>query len=246
MTAVLNREREIIVAADAGAVAETAANRLTDRIAHTKGTAAICLAGGATPKRLYSLLGSEPYRTALPWGRIHWFIGDERLVPADDPLNNFGMARRSLLDHVPAPPDNLHPVATSVGKAGLAADLYEAELKRFYGAERLEPARPLFDLVLMGLGADGHTASLYPQASALDEKERWVVGVEKPEYEPLVPRVTLTLPALASTREMLFLVTGENKRTILARVLAGEDLPASRAYSNGNLVWLVDRAAAPE
>jgi 6-phosphogluconolactonase len=104
----------------------------------------------------------------------------------------------------------------------------------------------LFDLVLMGLGSDGHTASLFPHSPALDEQARWVVGVAKAGMEPFVPRVTLTFPALASTREMLFLVDGAEKREILGRVLSGEDLPAHRAYSNGDLIWLVDRAAAPE
>jgi len=99
--------------------------------------------------------------------------------------------------------------------------------------------------VLMGVGPDGHTASLFPHSPALQEKERWVVGVEQAGCEPYVPRVTLTFPALASTREMLFLVSGEEKRDMLARVLSGEDLPAHHAYSHGELVWLVDRAAAP-
>jgi 6-phosphogluconolactonase len=127
-----------------------------------------------------------------------------------------------------------------------AARCYEAELARFYGTDQLDPTRPLFDLVLLGLGLDGHTASLFPRAAALNESERWVVSVESPGLEPLVPRVTLTFPTLASTREMLFLVSGEDKKQILTRLLAGEDLPASRAHSNGDLVWLVDRAAAPE
>jgi 6-phosphogluconolactonase len=106
--------------------------------------------------------------------------------------------------------------------------------------------RPLFDLVLMGLAPDGHTASLFPNAPALAEQERWVVGVNEAGLHPFVPRVTLTFPALASTREMLFLVSGADKRDILARVLSGEDVPATHARSDGDLVWLVDRAAAPE
>ena len=111
---------------------------------------------------------------------------------------------------------------------------------------RLDPARPLFDLVLLGLGHDGHIASLFPQSRALEEKVRWVVGVAKAGMEPLVPRVTLTFPALASTREMLFIAEGAGKRDVVGRVFAGDDLPATHAYANGDLIWLLDRAAAPE
>ena len=177
---------------------------------------------------------------------MHWFIGDDRFVPESDPLSNMGTARRLFLDRVGAPRQNIHPIATDADDPEGAAQLYEDELKAFYGADRLDPARPLFDLVLMGLGGDGHTASLFPRSPALNEKERWVLGVAKAGMEPFVPRVTLTFPALASTREMLFLVDGADKRTILGRVLSGEDLPAHRAYSDGDLVWLIDRAAAPE
>ena len=127
-----------------------------------------------------------------------------------------------------------------------AARLYEAELPRFYGAEQLLPGRLLFDVVLMGLGADGPTASLFPGHAELDEKTRWVVGVREAGLEPFVPRVTLTFPTLASTLEMLFLVSRPSKREILTQVLAGADLPAVHAYSQGELLWLVDRDAEPE
>jgi 6-phosphogluconolactonase len=157
-----------------------------------------------------------------------------------------GMARRLFLDKVRAPRGNVHAIPTGANDPEGAANLYQDTLRKFYGAERLDPTRRLFDLVLMGVGPDGHTASLFPQQPALDEKERWVVGVTKAGMEPLVPRVTLTFPALASTREMLFIVDGPGKRDILRRVFSGEDLPAARAYSDGALVWLLDRAAAPE
>ncbi len=206
----------------------------------------MCLTGGMSPKGLYRLLGEQPWRGEVTWDRVHWFIGDERFVPETDPLSNMGAARRLFLDRARAPRQNVHPIATDANYPEGAAQLYEAELKQFYGAEQLDTARPLFDLVLMGLGSDGHTASLFPHTAALNEKTRWVLGVAKAGMEPFVPRVTLTFPALASTHEMLFLVEDASKRAILSRVLAGEDLPAQRTYCDGELVWLIVRAAAPE
>src|SRR5262249_37517711 len=153
---------------------------------------------------------------------------------------------RLFLDRAPAPAANVHAVPTDAADADEAARRYEAELRAFYGADRLDPGRPLFDVVLMGVGNDGHTASLFPGHPQLDEINRWVVGVPQAGQEPFVPRVTLTFPALASTRDMLFLVTGDGKRAVMARLLAGADLPAARAHCDGDLVWLVDRDAAPE
>jgi 6-phosphogluconolactonase len=238
--------RKIIVVANDHTLAETAASRLLDRVGQAKGRAAVCLTGGSSPAGLYRLLAAEPWRGEVPWDRVHWFMGDDRFVLQTDPLSNMGMARRIFLDRVGAPRANIHAIATDVNYPEAAARLYAEELQAFYGAERLDPQRPLFDLVLMGLGVDGHTASLFPHALALDEKERWVVGVAKAGMEPFVPRVTLTFPALGSTREMLFLVDGAAKRDILRRVLDGEDLPAARARADGELVWLIDRAAVPE
>ncbi len=236
---------ELIVVADAAALAETAARRLINRVAQ-KESAAVCLTGGSSPQGLYQLLAQEPWRGQVPWHCVHWFMGDDRFVMESDPLSNMGMARRLLLDRVGAPRRNIHAIPTDTNYPEGAARLYEEELQTYYGAQQLDPSRPLFDLVLMGLGGDGHTASLFPSSPALDDKAHWVVGVAKAGMEPFVPRVTLTLPALASTHEMLFLVDGSDKRDILRRVLAGDDLPARRAYSQGDLVWLVDRAAAPE
>jgi 6-phosphogluconolactonase len=237
---------DVIVAADADTLARVAAERLVARLPRSSGRLAVCLTGGHTPEHLYELLATRPYRDALPWNQIHWFWGDDRFVHHNDPRSNFGVAQRLLLDHVPVSSGNIYAIPTSVEDVEEAARLYEAELRRFYGAERLLPGRPLFDMVLMGLGADGHTASLFPGRSELDEKRRWVVGVTQAGLEPFVPRVTLTFPTLASTCEMLFLVSGPSKREVLTRVLAGAGLPAAHAYSEGELVWLVDRDAAPE
>jgi 6-phosphogluconolactonase len=230
---------------DADALAQEAATRLLARLSEPRERFAVGLTGGSSPEGLYRLLATEPYRNQIPWERVHWFWGDDRFVPQDDPRSNAGQARRLFLDHVPAPPAYLHAIPTEAANAEEAARRYESELRAFYGADRLDPARPLFDLVLMGVGNDGHTASLFPGHPQLDETERWAVGVPHAGMEPFVPRVTLTLPALASTRDMLFLITGRGKREVTARLLTGADLPAARAHSDGDLVWLVDREAAP-
>jgi 6-phosphogluconolactonase len=242
---VLNDNRRIIAVADAATLATAAAERLIARIAENSDRVAICLTGGSSPKRLYELLANEPYRSQIPWDRVHWFIGDERFVPAGNALNNMRMARQAFLNRC-APLINIHPMATNAANPDEAAERYEATLKSFYGADRLDATRPLFDVVLMGVGPDGHTASIFPGYPAAAETKRWVVGVPQAHVEPFVPRVTLTLPALASCREMLFEVAGADKRAILTRVLAGEDLPANRAHSIADTIWLADAAALPE
>src|SRR6266581_5629331 len=240
-----NDNRHVITVTDPAALAATAAEHVLARIAENSGRVAICLTGGSSPKQLYQLLATDAYRSRIPWERVHWFIGDERFVPADDPLNNMGMARTAFLDRW-APASNIHPIPTDTADPDKAARRYENELQTFYGAAQLDPARPLFDVVLMGVGPDGHTASLFPDYPAIEETERWVVGVPQAHVEPFTPRVTLTLPALGSCREMLFEVSGPDKRAILTRVLDGEDLPANRVHSTGETIWLVDKAALPE
>jgi 6-phosphogluconolactonase len=243
-----NDNRHVITVADPAAMAATAAEHVLARTAANSGRVAICLTGGSSPKQLYQLLATEAYRSRIPWQRVHWFIGDERFVPAGDPLNNMGMARTIFLDQC-APAANIHPIPTATADPAdpdSGAALYERELQSFYGADTLDDARPLFDLVLMGVGPDGHTASLFPDDPALDETARWVVGVPRANVEPFVPRVTLTLSTLASCREMLFEVSGRDKRAILTRLFAGENLPANCAQSSGQTIWLVDREALPE
>jgi 6-phosphogluconolactonase len=237
--------RHVITVSDPVALAKTAAERIVARIAANGDRVAICLTGGSSPKQLYQLLATDAYRSQIPWQRVHWFIGDERFVPVDDPLNNMGAARRIFLDRYAAAA-NIHAIPTDTASPEQAARRYESELKSFYGANELDSVRPLFDVVLMGVGPDGHIASLFPGYPAMDETERWVVGVPKAHVEPFVPRVTLTLPALNSCREMLFEVSGADKRAILTRVLAGENLPTNRANSMGETIWLVDKAALPE
>jgi 6-phosphogluconolactonase len=237
---------KLTVVPNPDALAQAAATRLLARLAEPRERFAVALTGGSSPDGLYRLLATEPYRNQVPWDRVHWFWGDDRFVPQDDARSNSGQARRLFLDRVPAPGANVHAIPTNAAHADEAARRHEAELRVFYGADRLDPARPLFDLVFMGVGNDGHTASLFPGHPQLEERERWVVGVPRAGQEPFVPRVSLTFPALASTRDMLFLVTGQGKREIMRRLMAGADLPAARARSDGDLVWLVDRDAAPE
>ena len=238
-------QRKIIMGADPAALAKAAADRVLARISANSGRIAICLTGGSSPKKLYQLLATETYRSRIPWDRVHWFIGDERFVPTSDSRNNMSTARAAFLDQC-APAASIHPIPTDTANPDEAARRYERELQSFYGADELSSAKPLFDVVLMGVGPDGHTASLFPDYPAVDETRRWVVGVPQAHVEPFVPRVTLTFPALGSCREMLFEIAGSEKRAILARVLEDENLPANRARSAGETVWLVDKAALPE
>ena len=237
--------KNVVVTSDSDALAKAAADRVVARVAANPGRVAICLTGGSSPKGLYRLLATDAYRIQIPWDRVHWFIGDERFVAADDSLNNMGMARQIFLDRC-APASNIHPIPTENDNPEQAARRYERELKTFYGADVLDPVKPLFDIVLMGVGPDGHTASLFPNDPALDETARWVIDVPRAQVAPFVPRVTLTLPALNSCREMLFEVSGAEKRAILTRVLAGENLPANCVQATSETIWFVDRAALPE
>src|ERR1700685_964839 len=150
-----NKQREIVVAADTAALAAAAAQRLVSRVARD-GRTAVCLTGGSTPEGFYRLLAEAPWRGKVPWDRVHWFMGDDRFVPQSDPLSNMGMARRLFLAAAGAPRGNIHPIPTDANYPEGAANIYEDELKSFYGADRLDPTRPLFDLVLMGLGPARH------------------------------------------------------------------------------------------
>lgn len=230
------------VSRDPEALARRVAAWITELAASSRDRFTIGLSGGSTPRRLYQLLAESPFRDNLPWERIHWFWGDERIVPWDDPESNYGMARAAMLSHAPVPPGNIHGVVTT-GTPEEAARRYEDALKSYYGSAALDPGKPLFDVQLLGLGEDGHTASLIPGTSALDERHRWavtVVGV-RPE-----PRITLTYPVLDSSRHVAFLAAGGGKREILARALSGDQaLPAARVSPVGELTWFVDEAARP-
>jgi 6-phosphogluconolactonase len=205
---------------------------------------AVCLSGGSTPRHLYERLADPAIAPRFPWNRAHWFWGDERFVPHDDRDSNYRMAREALLSRVPVPITNIHAVPTEGLSPEQAAAEYETTLERFYGSEVLDPGRPLFDVTLLGVGEDGHTASLFPGQPTLQERRRWVVAVIGAKSEP---RITLTYPALNSSRDVAFLATGTEKRDIVARAQAGDEkLPAARVRPVGRLHWFTDRAAAPK
>lgn len=195
------------------------------------------LSGGSTPRRLYALLGSADYVGSIDWSRTHLFWGDERVVAISDPESNYRMVAETLLSRVDVPAENLHRVRTSLAPDE-AASLYEQELRKYFGAVTD------FDLALLGMGPDGHTASLFPGSRALGEGVRLAV----PVLEKTPNRISLTLPALNASRSVMFLVTGRAKAPALAAVLEGPpdpDLPAALVRpESGNLQWLVDRAAA--
>jgi 6-phosphogluconolactonase len=202
---------------------------------------AICLSGGSTPRLLYERLADPSVASRFPWQRVHWFWGDERFVPQNDPRSNYRMAYEALLAKVPVDAAKVHPIPTENLSPDQAAAAYEAVLKRFYGAETLDSRRPIFDVTLLGIGENGHTASLFPGDSALDEERRWAVAVRD---EAAGTRITLTYPVLNSSRDAAFLATGESKRQVVARARAGDrQIPAGRIRPVGRLHWFTDGSA---
>ncbi len=223
------------------ALAHHAAEWMTRAALAAPGPYRVSLSGGSTPKVLYGLLASDEFRTRFPWSRVSWYWGDERFVPYDHPDSNYRMAREAMLAKVSVPSENIHPIPTD-GTPDDAARRYERTLQEAYGAITLDARRPLFDLMLLGLGPDGHTASLLPGEPVLNERKRWVAAVShgRPEV-----RITLTYPAIESSRRVAFLVAGEEKATIFSAIRAGDNqLPAARVRPVGELFWFVDRAAA--
>lgn len=231
-------------APDASALATMVADWLTARIQASTGRFALNLSGGSTPQRLYALLATPPYRERIDWQRLHLFFGDERYVPHDDPDSNYRMVDEALIAHVPLPRENIHPIPSGPSPEA-AARAYEATLKAYYGADHLAPARPLFDVTLLGFGPDGHTASLFPGSTALAEREAWalpVIGAKPPPQ-----RITLTYPVLDSSSAVAFLAAGAEKAEMVRRLQSGDhSLPAARIAPLGELHWFLDIAAASE
>ncbi len=223
----------------AQSVAERAAEWIVSRVNGAPGMFRIALAGGNSPRGLYAELASR-FRERIDWRRMELFWGDERFVPQSDSRSNYRMVRETLLRHVPIPTERIHPIFTE-GDPETAARNYETVLRRAYGADAFLPMRPLFDLVLLGIGSDGHTASLFPGDAVLREHSRWAA----PVFSRDEARITLTYPALQSSRAIAFLVIGAEKASAVERVLRGDvSLPAARVRSEGEIVWFLDCAAA--
>jgi len=215
----------------------------------TKGRFNVALSGGSTPRAAYELLASQPYATSLDWGKVHVFWGDERSVPPDHPDSNYRMAWEILLNRVPIPPENIHRMQGEA-EPELAAKEYEQLMRNHFTQGDDYQYVKFFDLILLGLGEDGHIASLFPGSPALGEKERWVMAVEHNQPPPpLVNRLTLTLPMLNAATQVTFLVAGAGKAHILKQVWSspvdGQPvLPAQLVQpASGNLLWLVEEAA---
>lgn len=206
-----------------------------------RGRFSVALAGGATPRRTYELLAAAPLKDQAPWDRVHVFWGDERCVPENDTRSNARLARAAWLDHVPIPSNQIHPIHCGPDPAA-AAQQYEAQLREFFGGQP-----PILDLVFLGLGQDGHTASLFPGAMVLAEAERWAAAVYVAEQD--LYRVTLTAPLINQAALVVFLVAGDAKAGVLRDVLLGPRdparLPAQLIQPQpGELRWLADLAAA--
>jgi 6-phosphogluconolactonase len=220
---------------------------LADEVSRTRGRCLVALSGGSTPRPLYELLATAPYATRIDWSRMHLFWGDERCVPPDHPDSNYRMTREALIDHVPLPPENVHRIRGE-DQPEQAAAAYERLLREFFGAGDT-PART-FDLVLLGMGRDGHTASIFPGTAATTETRRWAmaVHVERPRD---MWRVTLTTVVLNAAADVTFLVAGADKAPRLREVLqAGAERPVLPVQlvkpHRGALHWMVDAAAGAE
>jgi 6-phosphogluconolactonase len=208
-----------------------------------RGRFAIALSGGHTPEKMFSLWAeTAQYRGKTPWDRVHLFWSDERYVPENDPQSNYHMARETLISHVSIPAENVHPVPTNLSPPEECARAYEADLLKFFGGEP-----PAFDVQLLGIGPEGHTASLFPGSAALEEKLQWVAAVRVPAEPP--QRITFTPAVLNSGHNTFFLVAGENKRNILSAIrdesnAETSQYPAVRIHPAKTPVWFLDAAAA--
>lgn len=231
------------ILSDKGSLVDRAVELITEK---TKGAIAqrgqctLALAGGGTPKPVYEKLAQQP----LPWEKLHIFWGDERYVPADHPDSNQKMAREAWLDQVAIPSENIHPMPTSAGNPEADAQTHEAQLRTFFECAGGEV--PRLDIILLGMGDDGHTASLFPQTEALAVRDRLIAVGNKGESK----RLTFTIPLLNQGRCVIFLVSGANKRPALAQIFASEadahQYPARMIQPQGELWWILDQEAGAD
>lgn len=209
----------------------------------THGRFTIALSGGTTPRKLYGLLGSEPYRGQIDWTLVHIFWSDERCVPPDSEESNYHLAHEVLLSKISIPAVQVHRMPADMPDRNAASQEYENEMRQVFGTDGI----PNFDLIQLGMGPEGHTASLFPHQAALHEQQRLVVPVSVPKPPP--DRLTFTPPLLNAARNVLFLVTGSDKADALHAVLEGpynpDEYPAQIVHPpNGEVTWMLDTAAA--
>lgn len=244
------KERQIVVVESPAALAEAAAALFVALAAHViqdSGRFSVALSGGTTPKSLYAMLASDCYAGRVDWSRVQLFWGDERCVPSDDPLSNYRMVRETLIDHVPIPDENVHRIRGEDDPTSAAA-AYEGKLRNFFGISVGPPMRSArFDLVLLGMGRDGHTASLFPGVAAVSEQKRWVMEVSVADES--MKRITCTPVVFNTAASVVFLVAGASKGATLRQVLEGPHqplvLPAQViAAVGGSARWFVDADAA--
>ncbi len=235
-----------VVLPDLAAVAAEGADRFIEsaRAAiEARGIFRVALAGGTTPNAVYPLLRSQPRVGRVDWSRVEFFWGDERAVPPDDPESNFGTAYRMFISQLPnVRPEAIHRMQGEAADLDAAALTYETELRLAFGVRGERPLPPEFDLIWLGLGPDGHTASIFAGSSAVRVKDRWVAANWVPSRQ--MWRLTLTFPVIDAAREVVFLATGENKANAIRHIRSGRSpLPAARVRGR-RVVWLIDAAAA--
>jgi 6-phosphogluconolactonase len=243
------KNREIQIVENGEAVSRAAAEMMVSLALEklkSKESFAVALSGGSTPKNMFAILANEAaLRNRMPWDRVHFFWGDERHVAPDHTDSNFRMTNEAMLSRVPVPPENIHRIRAENPDAGKAAEDYEQELRGFFKLEAEQ--LPAFDCVFLGMGPDGHTASLFPATKALHERKQLVVPNWVDKFQSF--RITLTAPVLNNADTVIFLVSGEEKAEPLRVVLEGQKqtdrFPSQLIEpTHGKLLWIVDRAAA--
>ena len=236
---------EKIITADAEQLAAKGAEIIRETAKEAvarQGYFAVALSGGSTPRAMHRLLARSPCLIDIPWQQTHVFMVDERMVDFEHPDSNFGMAQKDFLDQIPLPQKQIHPMP-AMARPEAAAVLYQTELETFFRASGL--TEPVFDLIILGIGQDGHIASLFPGQPIIEDPNRWVLSVKG--GQPDVGRLTLNYHVLNSTKHILFIASGNRKAAIVQALLAGRqfNLPAEKIRPlNGKVTWLLDQEAA--